>query len=768
MRQWEQLPAVEVGLDGFALAATDRDIYRLGGVDSKVTPGASYHRRFSQMDLKTGRWHRREDAPFGTGGALLAVWPQYGWPVAIAGVDALGHAPCTDEVKVGLYDPVADAWKTRTIAGRDIGRPAALAWWRDGQFLLLTVSGDSDHGHRLAVLDLKACSLRTLGAFPGRGRVAGAAVVGRRLHAVCGLGDMTLWTYDFAEKAWWSKAIKGLPAAQACVPFAWRGGLYAWVSVADDKPSSLYRVDAASGEATMLDPGLSGPQVRRGTSGVLVGDEFHVCGGRPATETGSAYVRNAWRYPMGGRDPSGSGRPVSKESHLVGPVTQERLRWQRLPYEIVAVFVGPDKRAWYQLDHPARKENLGEVTRIIEREFAKDAPQIYGAAVALFEPGGRVWFRTHSQETLLGYNGKTWITHHAPTRRWFIGNCPGHGRAYGAGHNLYVDGKAFFIGSQGVVYFDGEAWHDHEMVNPHPPGQYPRLVPLPGGKGVLAWIPDTIMPIWMWREGKWEDMGRGGLGNAEYLREIAFCGPKTAWLFTPQGRIQRWNIEGASGSEVPSLVRGLGSPEPATRRHALTQLLRQGTGALSAIQDALAASADPAVRAALTRATGILGDAGWRKDESCAVGSVRVRKAKLRHYDPASGTICISGIIIDDERDLGPGLVVADAQEKTRILANQRFEPILSADTTHDSGCMLVDGGAKMWLPGTAAPTAAMLADLVTGRIVSGLPDCRYRYLHAIGPDGAVYASVADRHHTGVMAFRAEIPPPPEPPGWGR
>jgi len=115
--------------------------------------------------------------------------------------------------------------------------------------------------------------------------------------------------------------------------------------------------------------------------------------------------------------------------------------WQSLPGEVEDVYVENGLRCWYiikaEKDAP---DDVAAVKKSIAAAFTKKNPQIVGARPALFAPDSRVWFITSSGKVLLGYDGKTWITHNAPEGNYFVGNCPNNALRGGAGFNRYFDG----------------------------------------------------------------------------------------------------------------------------------------------------------------------------------------------------------------------------------------------------------------------------------------------------------------------------------------
>ena len=133
--------------------------------------------------------------------------------------------------------------------------------------------------------------------------------------------------------------------------------------------------------------------------------------------------------------------------------------WQPLPYVIVQVFVGPDGRNWFQCLPPREsRPTLKSAEDHLAEEFAKDSPQVH-IRPALFEPGGRVWFYLRSPSTLIGYDGKDWITHaiEDPLDQP-VGRCLTRGGLIDAGANRSVGSTAWFLTTHGVYRFDGKTW----------------------------------------------------------------------------------------------------------------------------------------------------------------------------------------------------------------------------------------------------------------------------------------------------------------------
>ena len=207
--------------------------------------------------------------------------------------------------------------------------------------------------------------------------------------------------------------------------------------------------------------------------------------------------------------------PSSAEEaiHNLEPPVLRDVMWQVLPDSIRSVYVGPDGRLWWQIDHRREKPEIGKIREIIERQFANESPVIYGARIALFEPGGRTWFIDHSGKHLMAYDGKRWIERQVTGFSSFCGSCPNHGRYERKGYNLILRREAFFLDSYGVHCFDLDkrTWSYQPMSAYECPTAF--LVPEPDGQGLIACLngivnrradpTECIVEFWRRREGNW-------------------------------------------------------------------------------------------------------------------------------------------------------------------------------------------------------------------------------------------------------------------------
>jgi hypothetical protein len=231
----------------------------------------------------------------------------------------------------------------------------------------------------------------------------------------------------------------------------------------------------------------------------------------------------------------------------VGPIELKDVRWQFLPQTVRAVFVDPNGRIWYQLHHPSEEENLPIVRQIIEGQFLETSPQFSGVEPALFESNGRVWFRTQTLRTLLGYDGRDWIERPAGSGQRFFGSCPRNGRIFRCDYNLEVDRVLFFPDERGVHMFSGEQWGYQAMG---PIEHYVRIVVRaePGNRGVIAINPGNLSKVWYCRRGQWheEDLTEPG------IQDVLPSQGNGVWLLTNDGGLQ-FHSFGADDKDLPKL-----------------------------------------------------------------------------------------------------------------------------------------------------------------------------------------------------------------------
>ena len=225
----------------------------------------------------------------------------------------------------------------------------------------------------------------------------------------------------------------------------------------------------------------------------------------------------------------------------IGPIDLTNEMWQILPDDVKNVFVGPDDRIWYLLNHPAKKEDLPHVYKILKEQFSKDSPQLYGAYPALFETNGRVWFITHSQKVLIGYDGHEWIERVADDKNWFPGTCYNHGHtsATYTSDNIQLGKDIFFPDNRGIHWFNGTDWEYKQFTTE---SQSIILRSEPEEHLLFACIYNnrSLQEVWFWKNGIWSQMK-----ISDSVKDVipAFGG---AWFIVNESELEFVNISDGS------------------------------------------------------------------------------------------------------------------------------------------------------------------------------------------------------------------------------
>lgn len=421
----------------------------------------------------------------------------------------------------------------------------------------------------------------------------------------------------------------------------------------------------------------------------------------------------------------------------IGEIRLRPVLWQALPEQVRAAFVGPGDRAWYQLCHPARREDLPTVRRIIRREFPRKAPQLFGCRPALFEPGGRVWFLTHSGRSLLGYDGTEMIEVHAEEGHFFVGNCPNHGRVSRAGCNLFVHGRAFFVESHGVVCVAGERRSTVQFTEGRPSAPYPVLLREPDGRGVTAWHPGAGgAAVWRWRGGKWTKLDLpGGIDRAKV--EAAAPVADGLWLFLRNGTAFFHHYEPVLPAAFRRLLEQLGAEAYRDRKRATEQMAALGTPVLEYARDALKTTDDPEVRLRLRE---VIESVTAEGDAVAQFGPYRLKKPSLGLFDGAGRLYVTAEEIGTGGKSLGQGVLVADGKGGFQVVASPAVPTRWRSNHSEDSGPLVLRPGSLVWLPRCGADPRPRLLDIERKQVTDVLPDPSVHWLHAVKWDGTVFA----------------------------
>lgn len=401
----------------------------------------------------------------------------------------------------------------------------------------------------------------------------------------------------------------------------------------------------------------------------------------------------------------------------IGAVPIRDVLWQALPEGVHSVFVGSDDRLWLVLRHPSRAEDVDNVKRIIEREFRKEAPQLYGARPILFEATGRIWFLTYSRKAILGYDGERWIDSPKPKGRCFIGNCPNHGRTRRECAAQIAGSTLFFPDTLGVHTFDGSEWRYQRMFDKVHWQDHPFLRRDPDGVGVIAFRPRrSWVDVWRWREGAWT---RWTLGNLR-ARDIA-PGAGGFWVFMTDGRATFVSCEGVDVEQhCRRLFAELMQAETDADRDGVARKLRAyGPRIRHAVEDALSRSYDP-------KALQVLVDVLEQIVEPSGAGRFTdfvVERMSLLHYDDTSGRMFVhaSGVLRGDKH-LGEGLLMVNRDGAARFWPGKDMTDPWSLNRTEASGAITCSDGESVWLQGDLESQRPKCLDLLDGAFRHAVP----------------------------------------------
>jgi len=389
---------------------------------------------------------------------------------------------------------------------------------------------------------------------------------------------------------------------------------------------------------------------------------------------------------------------VEAADNFQPPVLRD-VMWQVLPDNIRSVFVGPDKRIWWQIDHGREKPDVADIQEIIEGRFGSEAPEIYGARIALFEPGGRVWFIDHSGKYLLGYDGERWLERQAPGRNSFCGSSPNHGRYARKGYNLVVRGKAFFPSTDGVHCFDleTETWFYVPIPGYKFPGVF--LMPEPDGKGLIACFNGIVdsranpteysVIMWRWREDNWTLPIPEGISKTKVAGIVPV--KKGVWI---DEQYQRGGV-------------------PETRLWFISYA--------------------PETDAQETQ-------------PPFTLGPYSAGEVALKNYDGSGSSYFGAKEILKEGKSLGPGMLVHQADGKVTALLGKQFVGLPRHDyRCGGSGPLAVPGRNAVWDPRwTVTHQEPLLVSLQTGDVMATMPDHKFGWLHSALDDGTVFASITE------------------------
>jgi hypothetical protein len=440
---------------------------------------------------------------------------------------------------------------------------------------------------------------------------------------------------------------------------------------------------------------------------------------------------------------------TERPPYNIGPIILRDVKWQALPDEVQAVFIGPDGRTWHQM-RSAGFSDTETTKRIIEREFGKESPQIYGASVGLFEPVGRVWFIT-DVHVLLGYDGHEWIQHGEPYEIWYLGACPGYNGSYMRMHNFIAAGTLFFPADGGILTVTNGAISYFRIVTEEQrrAGFGTRHVwREPDGLGALAVasIGTDAYRLYRWRKGDWT---RVELPKPLLNLPSAFFAPETngVWIFSA-GRLFRLPYRHEMPAAFTKAVKRIADDPYVEREQATRDILEMGMPIIRDIENVLATTEDPEIRYRLGNILPQLNMPGTPR-----FGPYELTNASLREYDLAGRMVVAAEDILSAGKSMGPGLILKRGQEY-RALPGKEFSENRKPEKYGDLWNTCVVSPRFLWTGGRSRHRTARLLDLDEGRFIDELPEQGYAQPLTIGRDGTLYAVYEGYQNQAIMAYK--------------
>jgi hypothetical protein len=379
------------------------------------------------------------------------------------------------------------------------------------------------------------------------------------------------------------------------------------------------------------------------------------------------------------------------------------VRWQVLPAGVSRVIVAPNGRTWYQHRIPyGTNVTLEEIKQQIASQFTRPSPQIAFATLLLVEPGGRAWFTDPGKQTILGYDGKDWITRKPASRTDEHTGCPPtRGRLFTGSYHRCIDGIVWLLSDRGLERFDGQHWQSLEMPTlPNQERFATKLAVSPDGKLTVA----AGSTINVYRDGKWTSSKLNlGRKNAT-LYDIAATDSETLWCHLNTGDMLIAKVAADGTLSLTDPQQELpGTSLRLDQLRGVANLLRDSKGALYAVSRAL--------ESPLGKSPGVLFVRG-NKEMHLLVGESAL--GWLPHF---------AGFL-------------------PPILANS---------------------GKELWIPNCESKRPPALVDLKTQKELDVLPNDQFRILYAVDNEGRVFASERNIGITDdpIMVYAPGLPKEP-------
>ena len=353
-----------------------------------------------------------------------------------------------------------------------------------------------------------------------------------------------------------------------------------------------------------------------------------------------------------------------------------------------------------------------------------------------------------SRERLLaGYDGKTWVDckTEGPAQK-IIGFCPDHDSAAWVYHtNAFQDGTAFFIAMGGVHCYNGKEWMFLDFKLKVLDSHYIGLAPLHDKKTLVAYIPVTPSPVYVWRGGQWTETPLPEALKKGECHGVAPADEGGVWLFwydgggTNDGVMDYWPLGAGLPPDFAAQAERLGSNDFKVRAAATEEMSKGDRRTMMLATKAAGEAKDPEVR---SRLRDIASAISSRPAGRLRLGDYTVKGVWLRRVDTLGNAyIFVENAFDADGKEKGVALFVARPGHKPVPLWDEEY-----AQAWHQGfelcGPRPVGDGQRIWLPGTRFAHPARLIDTEDGgRTVLESPDSRFGILGSALADGTIFMS---------------------------
>lgn len=380
---------------------------------------------------------------------------------------------------------------------------------------------------------------------------------------------------------------------------------------------------------------------------------------------------------------------------VIPEVVLDDSQWQPLPLGIRIAFADPAGRIWLQDGRGSTDWDLKQLQHHIADQFDREMPVIRNAYLALFEPGGRVWFISYQLHLVLGYDGETWIIHSTVDRENRVyGRCQTRGALVNADAHLYAGNAVWLRGMRGVYRFARGEWSYQVMAGERIRyGGNVRLSVEPQGKLAVAWTPGS-KDVWLFHNSKWTQQSVPVFTQIPALTELLAVSPESFLYVDQNRRLQRASVLADSSVKLES-------PDG-------TDAGFSGKVQVSKIQNLYS-------------------------DES---GRIYVVADDVRGGDSDATSI--------EESSYPGGLVIMEPGGKVAALRDRELVAAFGRVASSLPAGILTADGSRVWLRQRSGRGRPFLFDLSTRKRLNEIPHVGFRTLHAVDRLGRVFVSASN------------------------